>query len=300
MSSMDLKLVILFLFPVVIGSLGNLILLYHFLCLYCRGGRSRSMDVILMQLTVANSLFILSRGIPQILEAFEIEVFITTLGCKLLFYVYRVARGASFSITCLLSVFQEIIISPKSSKFAKLKAKTLKYIGPCAIICWVLQMLLNIRVPMLVREKRNSENISNTIDFHYCSVMSSDKEKSSIFVVLELSHDVLCLRLMIWSTGSMVLILNRHKQRTQHIHRQNSSSRSSPETRASQSILLLVCAFVSFHALSFITNLWFSLYYRYSWWLVKTSDLTYWCFPTVSPFIFMTREQCVCRSMWKK
>ncbi|KAM6154469.1 vomeronasal type-1 receptor 4-like [Erethizon dorsatum] len=267
----------------------------------CTGGcGSRSTDVILRHLTVANSLYILSRGIPETMAALGMENFLNNVGCKLVFYIQVVGKGVSFSTTCQLSVFQAVTISPRSSRWAELKAKALKCTGPCTIICWVLHMLLNIRVPMLVSDKGNNANLTNTVDFQYCSAMSSDKDKNSIFAALTLSHDILCLELMIWSSGSMVCILYRHKQRTQHIHRHNTSSRSSPETRASQSILLLVCAFVSFYALSSITYVWFSLYDKAAWWLVKTSALIHACFPTASPFILMTREQCACRPVWKK
>ncbi|XP_005414893.1 PREDICTED: vomeronasal type-1 receptor 2-like [Chinchilla lanigera] len=299
MASMDLKFVILFLFPIVIGSLGNFFHFWHSTCLYFSGCRSRFIDFILRHLSVANLLVILSRGIPETMAALGMEEFLNNVGCKLVFYVQMLGKGVSFSNTCLLSVFQAITISPRSSRWAELKVKALKCIGPCPIICWVLHMLLNIRVPMLVSDKRNNKNITNTIDYQYCTAMSPDKDKNSIFVALTLSHDILCLKLMIWSSGSMAFILYRHKQRTQHIHR-HISSRSSPETRASQSILMLVCTFVSLYALTSIMNVWFSFYSKPAWWLVKTSALIHVCFPTISPFILMTREQLVCRLMWKK
>ncbi|NP_001160876.1 vomeronasal 1 receptor cavPorV1R620 [Cavia porcellus] len=297
---MDLKLVILFLFPVVIGSLGNLSLLCHSVFLYCSGHRSRSIDVIVRHLTVANTLFLLSRGIPQIMAAFGKQDFLNNVGCKLVFYLQVTAKGVSVSTTCMLSVFQAITISPRSCGWAELKLKAAKHIGRSVIMFWVLHMLLNIRVPIIVSDKRNNTNIMNIIDFQYCSVMISSKEKTTTFVALTLSHDILCLKLMIWSSSSMIFILYRHKKRTQHIHHSSISSRASPETRASQSILILVCTFVSFYALSSLMYVWFSLYIKAAWWLVKTSALTNAGFPTVSPFILMTREQFVCESTRKK
>ncbi|NP_001160868.1 vomeronasal 1 receptor cavPorV1R679 [Cavia porcellus] len=296
---MDVRFAILFLFPVVIGGLGNLSLLCYSVCIYCSGRRSRSTDLIVRQLTVANCLFIFSRGLPQTMAVLGMEDFLTNVGCKLFFYVHGVARGVSFNTTCLLSVFQAVSVSPRSFRWTEQKVKVLKCIGPCTIICWVIHMLLNIRIPMLVSDKRNNENITNTLNFHYCSAVITSKDKG-IFVPLSLSYDVLCLTLMIWSSGSMVFILYRHKQQTQHIHRNNISTRSSPETRASQSIIILVCTFVSFYALSYIMIVWFSLYDRSAWWLVEIAGLTSACFPTASPFILMTREQCVRRSMCKK
>ncbi|XP_005414931.2 PREDICTED: uncharacterized protein LOC102019555 [Chinchilla lanigera] len=264
------------------------------------GCRSRSTDVILRHLTVANFLYILCRGIPETMAALGMEDFLNNVGCKLVFYLQAVGKGMSFSTTCLLSVFQAITISPRSSRWAELKVKALNCIGPCTIICWVLHMLLNIRIPILVSDKKSNKNVTNIIDFQYCLIMSPDKDTNSIFAALSLSHDILCLKLMIWSSGSMVFILYRHKHQTQHIHRHNISPRSSAETRASQSILTLVCTFVSFYALSSVIYVWFSLYDRAAWWLVKTSTLTSACFPAASPFILMAREQCACRPLWRK
>ncbi|NP_001160873.1 vomeronasal 1 receptor cavPorV1R685 [Cavia porcellus] len=300
MTSMDMKFVILFLFPVVIGSLGNFSLLYHYIFISFSEQRTMPTYFILRHLTVANLLVILSRGIPETMAALGIEDFLNNFWCKLIFYVLMVGKGVSFSTTCLLSVFQAITISPRSTRWVELKVRALKCIRSFPSIFWVLHMLANIRVPMLVTDKRHNKNITNTIDYQYCSAAISSKEINYIFMALSLSHDIFCLELMMWSSSSMVFILYQHKQQTQYIHRYKSSSVSSPETRAVQSILLLVCAFVSFYVLSSIMNVWFSLFDRSAWWLVKTSALTHVYFPTISSFIFMTHDQCVCKPMWKK
>ena len=52
---------------------------------------------------------------------------------KFLFYIHRVAREVCLSSTCLLSIFQAITIIPSKSRWAELKARVPKYIGPlCA------------------------------------------------------------------------------------------------------------------------------------------------------------------------
>ncbi|XP_013364816.1 PREDICTED: vomeronasal type-1 receptor 2-like [Chinchilla lanigera] len=290
---MNLIFGMIFLSLLVIGSLGNCTLLHHYAFLYFRGCRLRSTDVILRQLTIANLLLILCRGILEVMSDFGLKHFLNDAGCKLAFYVHRVARGVSLSTTCLLSVFQAITISPWNSRWAELKGKVLKHIGPFNIFCWVLHMFLNIRIPMLMTAQRKKENMTKAMDFQYCSTRSHDKDPGLVFAALIFSHDILCLELMIWASGSMVFILYKHKQRVHHIQRHNISSRSSPETRASQSILALVSAFVSFYTLSSVAQILFSLYGNVTWWLIKTSALINTCFPTVSPFILINRERSV-------
>ncbi|KAF7470852.1 Hypothetical predicted protein [Marmota monax] len=51
----------------------------------------------------------------------------------------------------------------------------------------------------------------------------------------------------------------RHKQRFQHLHGNSPSPRSSPESRATQTILLLVGTFVSLYTLSFTIHLWWGV-----------------------------------------
>ncbi|EHB18855.1 Vomeronasal type-1 receptor 2 [Heterocephalus glaber] len=300
MAPVDLRIAVIFLFQIVTGTAGNLALLGHYCILYFSGCRSRSTDVILRHLIVANLLVILSRGIPETMAAFGLQNFLSDVGCKLVFYVHRVGRGGSMGSTCLLSVFQAITISPRSSRWAELKRKALKFIGLSNILCWGLHMLLNVRVPMLMSDKGNNGNSTKTIDFQYCSATLPDKEKDSLFGVLAFSHDILCLALMVWASGSIVFHLYRHKQRVHHLRSHKISSPSSPETRATQSTLILVTAFISFYALSSIIHVLFLLHDGTAWWLVKTSAFSNTCFPTASPLILMSRERCVSRVIWKK
>ncbi|XP_062033610.1 vomeronasal type-1 receptor 2-like [Lepus europaeus] len=292
---MSLNIGIIFLAQVVIGSLGNFSLLSHYFFLYMSGHRSRSTDLIIRHLTVANALVILSRGIPETMTAFGLKHFLNDAGCKLVFYVHRVSRGASIGNTCLLSVFQAITISPRNSRWAELKVKAIRYTGPSSVFCWILYMLINTVVPMFVTEKRSEENSTATIDFGYCSSNHHDRSRDLLPSMIISTPDVLCLGLMMWASGAMVFLLYRHKHQVRHIHRNNISRRSSPETRATHSILVLVSTFVSFNALSSIIYLYFSFFAKTTWWLVNTSALINACFPSISPFILLSRDPDICK-----
>ncbi|XP_040135772.1 vomeronasal type-1 receptor 2 [Ictidomys tridecemlineatus] len=300
MTSKVLRFGIVFLLQIFIGTLGNFSLLSYHAFLHFSGFRSRPTDLILRHLTVANSLVLLSRGIPEIMAAFGLRRFLGDIGCKLVFSVHRVARGVSVTTTCLLSVFQYITVSPRNSRWAEHREKAQKSIGLFSFLCWVLHMLLNIRTPMLMTDRWSNSNVSTGIDFLYCSAVLHDRDTNSVFAALTFSHDVLCLELMIWASGSMVLILNRHMQRVHHIHRRRVSSRSSAETRATRSILVLASAFIFSYALSSIIHVCFSEFGTTAWWMVSTSALVNGCFPTASPFILMGRERCVSHLTWRK
>ncbi|MBZ3881070.1 Vomeronasal type-1 receptor 4 [Sciurus carolinensis] len=75
-------------------------------------------------------------------------------------------------------------------------------------------------------------------DVGYCSATHPDTTTVSLLAAFLTFPDAVCVGLMLWSSSSMVLILHRHKQRMRHIHKA-STHRSSPESRATKTILAL-------------------------------------------------------------
>ncbi|XP_058386750.1 vomeronasal type-1 receptor 4-like [Diceros bicornis minor] len=296
MATRDLSIGMMFLLQTIIGILGNFSLVYRFLFLYFTGCKFRSTDLILKHLTVANLLVILSKGVPETMAAFGLKLFLKDIGCKLVFYVHRVGRDVSIGTTCLLSVFQVIMISPSISRWAELKVKAPNYTGASNILCWILNMMLNILVPFHMTDKRNNTNIKKKIDHGYCyAVFSGNIITQSLYILLVLFSHGFCLVLMVWASGSMIFLLHRHQQRVQYIHRNNLAPRSSLEIRATQSILVLVSTFVSLWTLSSIFLICLAFFNKPSLWLKNISTLIAACFPTVSPYILMSHDPRVSR-----
>uniref|UniRef100_A0A8D1FD92 Vomeronasal type-1 receptor n=1 Tax=Sus scrofa TaxID=9823 RepID=A0A8D1FD92_PIG len=295
MASVDVTTDVIILTQTVVGLLGNFSLFCHYIILYFTGCRSRSTDVILQHLIVANFLTLLSKGVPQTMAAFGWEYSPSDFGCKLIFFLHRVGRGVSMGSICLLSVFQVITISPQNSRWAELKAKAPQHIVPSMCLCWMLQMLVNVVFPVNITGKYSDKNITNRRDFGYCSALRYDETRSILLALLLLLPDVSCLGLMLWASGSMVFLLYRHKQQVQHIRRNIISPRSSPESRATRTILLLVSSFVSFYTLACTFQLVLALFGNPSWFLVKITIVMAAWFPTVSPFLLMSRDLTVHR-----
>ncbi|NP_001160790.1 vomeronasal 1 receptor oryCunV1R1633 [Oryctolagus cuniculus] len=290
MATMDLRIGIISLFLVILGILGNFSLASHYLFLYFHGHRLRPIDLILKHLTVANFLGIILRGIPETMAALGMEYFLSDFGCKLIFYIHRVGRGVSYGCVCLLSIFQAITISPRNSKWAKLKEKTPRYINISTILCWTLHLLVNAVFPIRISGKWKNTNATERLDNGVCSSPPYDKVINSIFAALFSISDVLCLGLMLWASGSMVFILYRHKQQVQHIQRSDISSRSSAETRATHSILALVSTFMCFYAITSVIQVLLAVFHSPSVWLFSLATLMDIFFPTVCPFVIMTRK----------
>ncbi|KAG3255722.1 vomeronasal type-1 receptor 4-like [Ictidomys tridecemlineatus] len=294
MAASDVALGIIFLSQTVVGALGNSSLLLHYLVLYFTGYRIRHTDLILQHLIVANLLALLSRGVPQTVAAFGVKDFLNDFGCQLLFYLHRVGRGVSIGSTCLLSVFQAMKISPENSSCSELKVKSPKYIGFSIFLSWMLYLLVSTMTFSQMTGKRSNNNITSMKDFEYCSGVHPSKTLQSLYAALLTFPDALCVGLMIWASSSMVLILHRHKQRMQHVHK-TSSPRSSPETRATKTILLLVSTFASFYTLSCIFQVCVIFIYNPHWLLVKMGVIVAGSFPTLSPFLLMSRNSSASR-----
>nr|XP_027777450.1 vomeronasal type-1 receptor 4-like [Marmota flaviventris] len=306
MVSRNVTIGMMFLSQTAVGILGNFSLLYYYLVHSWNDCTLRSTDMILKHLMIANSLVILSKGIPQTITAFGLKYFLSDFACKLILYIQRVGRSVSIFITCLLSIFQKITISPMNSCWKDCKGKAPKYIDFCISLCWILYMVVNSIFPLYMLSKWSRKNTTEKRDHGYCYV-GRDKVIDSLYAALFVFPEVVFSVLMIWSSGSMVLLLYRHKQRVQHIHSIKVSPRTSPESRATQRILVLVGTFVTFHTLSSLLSVHIALFSSPKRLLVNTNELISVCFSMISPFILMSREStpctlsrlCSCWVLWK-
>ena len=294
MAAGDLAAGFILLSQTVVGMLGNFSLLYHYLFLYCTGYRLRTVDLIVKNLIVGNILVLFSAGFHSTMTNFGWNHLNSGSACRFFAYVRGVGRGTSIGITCILSVFQAITISPRNSKWAKLKVQALKFIVPSIFLCWILNLLVNLNYPIFVTRIMNNKSITNRKSFRHCTAIHHDRS-GDIFIAMMFFPVVLCFLLMIWTSGSTVFILYRHKQRVQNFHRISVSSISSAESRATKTILLLVSIFVIFNTLSSISYIVLGLLNNPSLFISTMSSIITSYFPTVSPFLLMSRDPTISR-----
>ncbi|XP_028385605.1 vomeronasal type-1 receptor 4-like [Phyllostomus discolor] len=294
-SVMDLAVGLISLLQTIFGVLGNFSLLYHYLFLYFTGCRLRPTDLIVNSLIVANSLVLFSSGISFTKISFGSYDHLSGFGCRFISYLCGVGRGVSIGTICLLNVFQAITISPMNSRWAGLKRKAPKYIVASVFLYWILQMLVNVIFPMHMSSTLSNENFRNRKKLGFCSYIYLNETMNTLYAVLIASPDFVCFVLMLWASGSMVFILCRHKLRIQHIHRTPVSSQSSPESRATKTILLLASTFVFLNTSSFIFHIVFAILSNPSLLLYNIYVLITLSFPTVSPFLIMSHDPSVSR-----
>ncbi|NP_001160255.1 vomeronasal 1 receptor monDomV1R1283 [Monodelphis domestica] len=283
------SLTLAFCMQIAIGVLGNSFLICLFTVTVLSGQRMRPIDMILNQIAWANSSMIISKSIPQTLVAMNLKNFLNVYGCKFFFYLHRVSRGLSLSMTCLLSSLQAITISSRSSRWAEFRDKIPQYMIPTCSLSWAFHLLLNSIVLEKVKGPRKSRNISNVLPYGYCSTSEATTVSTTLFIVVVSFPDVVCVWIMVFTSGYMVWLLYKHHKEVQHIHMANLSPRSSPEISATQSILLLVSTFVSFYSSNSILAAYIHLR-KPGLWLVHSSTFLAACFPTVSPFVLLSTD----------
>ncbi|XP_036598493.1 vomeronasal type-1 receptor 4-like [Trichosurus vulpecula] len=296
----DTVLGIIFLSQTGVGVLGNSIFLWFYTVILFTRHRWMPMDSILTQLTLTNTIVLLSQGCPLAISYFSTGYFLGITMCKIVFYLQRVSRGLSICTTCLLSTFQALTISPSNSRLAKLKVRVLEFTYPLCLLCCIINMILEVNVPIYISGSRSRNSThSSVINLLYCYW-----EKFFIeIIILPSLRDILCVGCMVCTSGYMVFLLHRHHQKVKHIHRTSFSSKTSPEIKATQTILLLVGSFVSAYCVScgFIL---YKVYVMHSgtWVMIVTTFIAL-CYPTISPFLLIHRAiqipRSFCAAWWR-
>ncbi|KAM9095495.1 vomeronasal type-1 receptor 4-like [Sarcophilus harrisii] len=283
MLTTDICIGVFMIFQTTTGILANIFLLSLYIVNLLTGHKLRPLNVILIQLIVAHITMLVSKGSPEI-QVFEISKFPDDVGCKMLFFIYRLAQGLSVCFTCLLCSFQAITISPNHSTLSGFKARIKEQLFTFCLLCWVLNILIEIPVPIFVRGLKNITNKTLKSHIIYCSMGMFIE----IYFIMTTVRNVVCVGIMFCTSGYMVLLLHRHHRQVQNIHSTSFSPRAHPEVRATQTILLMMGIFVCFYLLHSIAFISLTYLDTNQYWLTISVILSL-CFPTLSPFVLLPR-----------
>ncbi|XP_038175113.1 putative vomeronasal receptor-like protein 4 [Arvicola amphibius] len=275
-------------FQAVLGVLANIFLLvfYTFIILF---HRPKPMDLISCQLTFIHTMLLLTGGVVWIADIFESLNIENNFKCKATFYISRVMRGLSICITCLLSVFQAVTISPSTSFLANFKLKLKKYIIYASVYIWSLNLSFNSNLIIYVGGFTNVSETNQMKVTKSCSLFPMNYIIRVLVLTVTTSRDVFLVGVMLTTSTYMVIILFRHQRQCLHLH-SLSCPRSSPEKRATQTILLLVTFFVVMYWVDFIISSTAVLLWMYNPVILSVQKIVMNVYPTITPLVQISSD----------
>nr|NP_001240348.1 vomeronasal 1 receptor ornAnaV1R3027 [Ornithorhynchus anatinus] len=289
---------IVMLLQISIGVSVNAFLLLFYICMVSTNHKPGSSDLILIHLTLANTIILLTGGIPEAVSAWGMRNFLDDVGCKILVYLYRVGRGLAICTTCLLSVFQAVTLSPGTSRGAGIKAKLPKCIIPFCLLFWLLNLIVDVNVLIYMAGPQNSSNTRIILDLKYCSIVSISAGATMLYAVVHSLWDVFYVWLMSTASVYVVFVLHRHHRQVRHLHGPGRSPREMPEVRAAKRVVALVILYVLLYGrqtvmLSILVNM-----KEKSPLLVNSHMVLSFTFSAVSPFLMIHSDRRM-RTFWK-
>nr|XP_042087360.1 vomeronasal type-1 receptor 4-like [Ovis aries] len=268
------------------GALADVTLFFCSVSPALLGHKRRPLQTTVAHMAVANSWVLLSAGPPHTMAAFVSRKPLSSLGCKFVYYIQRVARSTALCSPCILSTYQAFTLTPRRAEWAMLRGKAPRVTGPSCCTCWMLSLLMNIWIPVSISGPQDKHNYTDAQGMWFCSPSAS----KAGFVYLWSTSDAVFLTLMVWSSGSTVLLLHRRRQRVQYVHTPAGHHRRPPETRAAHTILMLVVTFVTFYLLNSVLTFYIRAHDDFHLWLMQLSDALALCFPINSPFLLLLRD----------
>ncbi|KAH0504449.1 Vomeronasal type-1 receptor 90 [Microtus ochrogaster] len=290
------------------GILANMFLLvfYTFIILCYR---PKPTDTISYQLTFIHIVLLITGADVWLWDIFDSLNIENDFKCKTNFYISRVMRGLSICITCLLSVFQAVTISPSTSFLAKFKHKLKKYMISAFLFIWSFNLSFSSYRIIYSGAFTNVSETKQLKVTKICSLFSMNYIIRALILAVTTSRDVFLVGVMLNTSAYMVIILFRHQRQHKHLH-SLSHLRASPEKRATQTILLLMVCFVIMYWVDFIISSTAVLLQMYNPVILSVQKFVMNVYPTIAPLIQISSDnriinmlkhmQSVCHQIFKK
>ncbi|XP_032760970.1 vomeronasal type-1 receptor 90 [Rattus rattus] len=238
----------IFLSEVVIGISFNSILFLFHIFQFLLERRLRITDLIISLLALIHLGMLTVMGFRAV-DIFASQNVWNDIKCKSLAHLQRLLRGLSLCATCLLSIFQAITLSPRSSCLAKFKYKSPQHSLCSLLVLWAFYMSCGTHFSFTIVADYNFSSRSLIFVTESCIILPMDYITRHLFFILGIFRDVSFIGLMALSSGYMVALLCRHRKQAQHLHSASLSPKASPEQRATRTILLLMSFFVLMYCL---------------------------------------------------
>ncbi|XP_052583159.1 vomeronasal type-1 receptor 4-like [Peromyscus californicus insignis] len=280
---------IVFLFMTVLGTLGNISVTVNYMISLLGGPEKKPIHLILIHLAFTNIIILLVKGLPKIIATFGLRNFLDDIGCKIVVYLERVARGVSICTSSLLTVVQAIIISPRASGWRRLRPKSAWHILPFFSFFWMLNALISVNlIHSITSTSLNTSQLKN--EDNYCYFMLESQKTKWIVLPLMVLRDAVFQGAMGGASGYMVSLLHKHHQHVLYLQKAKLLYRTPPELRAAQSVLLLMLCFLFFYWTDCAFSLFLSLSLGNNSLMVNIQEFMTLGYATFSPLVLIHRD----------
>lgn len=231
-----------FLLQTGMGILGNTVVLLAYAHIIYADPKLLPVDMILCHLAFANLIQLLTRGVPHTMTVFGLKDLLDDPGCKIVIFAYRVSRALSVCITCMLSVFQAVTITPPGPYLSRLKSALPSLVLPTFVGLWLFNMAISIAGALFSMAPRNGTVPAFTLNLGFCYVDFRDNLSYVINGAAQSGRDFAFVALMVGSSSYILLLLHRHSHQVKAIRRSNGGGAE----RAAKTVLTLVVLYVVF------------------------------------------------------
>ncbi|XP_059119255.1 vomeronasal type-1 receptor 4-like [Peromyscus eremicus] len=280
---------IIFFLMTMVGTLGNISVSVNYMFSWWGGPERKPIHLILIHLAFANIIILLAKGLPKTIAAFGLRNFLDDIGCKIIVYLERVARGVSICTSSLLIVVQAIIISPRASGWRRLRPKSAWHIFPFFSFFWMLNSLISMNLIYSITSINLNMSQLKSED-NYCYFMLESQKTKWIVLPFMVLRDAVFQGAMGGASGYMVSLLHKHHQHVLYLQKAKLLYRTPPELRAAQSVLLLMFCFLFFYWTDCAFSLFVSLSLQHDSLMVNIQEFLVLGYATFSPLVLIHRD----------
>ncbi|KAM5180726.1 olfactory receptor class A-like protein 1 [Mantella aurantiaca] len=230
---------------ITVGVPSNLIIIGIFVHLRIKERKLLPSNVILTKLAMVNLFVIFSKGFPQAIHAIGVRNILNDTECKVISFTYRICRGMTICVTCLLSCNQCIILAPPLKTWLLLKKKIAQNIPSIMVLLWCINCAIYPSCFFHVHAIGNYTTSKYTLYLEFCN---HDFMNFAIYVANGIAialRDFFFVGTMTLASCYIVFMLHRHGKQVKGIRSSDKNSGKTAEYKASQAVVLLVTIYVA-------------------------------------------------------
>ncbi|KAG8450922.1 hypothetical protein GDO86_003266 [Hymenochirus boettgeri] len=230
---------------IAIGLPSNIIVLSTFIYIKVIEKKLLSSNSILTMLALVNLMVIFSKGIPQAIHSVGVRNIFNDTECKIVSFMYRICRGMTICITCLLSCNQCLILAPPSKIWLYLKQRFSQNLPWIMLFLWSINIAIYPSCLIHVRAIANYTTSKYTLHLEFCKhdfMTFGSYVANGIAIAL---RDFFFVGTMVLASCYIVFLLYKHGKQVQGIRSSDRIPGKTTEYKATRSVLLLVTIYVT-------------------------------------------------------